>query len=121
VWVPGIVSGSEWGSYYEAMSEALAISVDSTGPNFGIEHLLDSVAESATLATFIGARTRVAWPTRHDLRRIRLQHPTPVYPWSLMWRTHNHHPSLQSFRDDLNDMRTPVTTSQTWAPVWSTA
>jgi hypothetical protein len=30
------------GSYYQAMSEAFEIRIDATGPNFGIEALLDS-------------------------------------------------------------------------------
>jgi DNA-binding transcriptional LysR family regulator len=121
VWVPGIVSGSEWGSYYKAMSETFNLQIDATGPNFGIEHLLDSITDSSTLSTFVGARTRIAWPTRHELKRIPVHHPTPAYPWSLAWRTGNHHPGLKALHDHLSAIQPPAATSQMWTPPWNVA
>jgi hypothetical protein len=119
VWVPGIVAGSEWGSFYEAMAEAFHICVDPAGPNFGIEHLLDTITDSTTLATFVGARTRVAWPTRHELKRIPIRRPTPVYPWPFAWHTVNRHPDLKELRDHLRQVSTPEPGSETWTPSWA--
>jgi hypothetical protein len=64
------------------MAQDFQIRIDPTGPNFGMEHLLDTITDSATLTTFIGPRMRIAWPARHELRRIPIRRPTPVYPWS---------------------------------------
>lgn len=112
--MPGIVAGSEWRDYYTAMAEEFGIQIDSTGPNFGVEHLLDTITDSATLATFVGSRTRVAWPAR--VRRIPIRHPTPVYPWSLAWHTVNHHPALDKLRDYLRHVPTPPSETDTWSP-----
>ncbi|MEU7894626.1 LysR family transcriptional regulator [Nonomuraea sp. NPDC049152] len=114
VWVPGIVAGSEWGDYYGAMAEEFGIHIDSTGPNFAVEHLLDTITDSATLATFVGSRTRIAWPAR--VRRIPIRHPTPAYPWSLAWHTVNHHPALDKLRDYLRHVPTPPLETDTWTP-----
>jgi DNA-binding transcriptional LysR family regulator len=119
VWVPGIVAGSEWGTYYEAMAVAFGIRIDPTGPNFGIEHVLDTIADSSTLSTFIGARTRIAWPTLHELKRIPIRRPTPVYPWSLAWHTVNRHPGLEELRDHLREVSAPDSGSETWTPDWA--
>ncbi len=117
VWVPGIVAGSEWGAYYESLAGAYGIDIDPAGPNFGIEHVLDTIADSATLATFVGARTRIAWPTRHELARVLLRAPTPVYPWSLAWHTVNRHPGLAALRDHLGERSAPE--PGTWVPAWA--
>ncbi|MFF0579321.1 hypothetical protein ACFY19_00740 [Streptosporangium saharense] len=41
------------------------------------------------------------WPAAHDLRRIPLEDPTPLYPHSLIWHAHNPHPSLTALRRHL--------------------
>ncbi|GAA1011837.1 LysR family transcriptional regulator [Acrocarpospora pleiomorpha] len=116
IWVPGIVAGSEWGGYYAAMAEEFGLHIDPTGPNFGIEHLMDTITDSATLSTFVGTRTRIVWPTRHDLRRIPVSHPTPVYPWSLARHTINRHPDLVKLRDYLLNLPTPAFRPDSWTP-----
>ncbi|WP_283135764.1 LysR family transcriptional regulator [Rhizohabitans arisaemae] len=116
IWIPGIVAGSEWGDYYVAMAEEFGLHIDSTGPNFGVEHLLDTIADSPTLATTFGARTRIAWLTGHGLRRVPIRHPTPVYPWSLAWHTVNRHPDLDELRDHLSNLREPTGRPGTWTP-----
>ncbi|MDT4928703.1 MAG: hypothetical protein QOF92_1570 [Pseudonocardiales bacterium] len=51
--------------------------IDAAGPNFGNEVLLDALADSADVATLVGARDRFIWPTNYDLRRIATETSTP--------------------------------------------
>lgn len=78
---------------------------------------MKTMSATATLATFVGSRTRIAWPTRHELKRIPIRHPTPVYPWSLAWHTVNHHPDLGKLRDHLRHVPTPAPPTDTWSPL----
>ncbi|MBB5160042.1 LysR family transcriptional regulator [Saccharopolyspora phatthalungensis] len=113
-WVPGIVSGSEWAEFYEDFAHAFTLDIDSTGPNFGTESLLDSIADSRSMLTFFGDRTRAAWPQR--LARIPLAGPTPVYPWSVVWHTGNQHPGLREFVTHLRQSFTPPARGEVWLP-----
>ncbi|MGW4485842.1 LysR family transcriptional regulator [Amycolatopsis sp. NPDC004368] len=93
-WVPGIRRGSEWEGFYAELSAEFGVDVDPTGPNFGLEALLDTLAESRTLLTFVGEKIRIAWPERHDLQRIPVVDPVLCYPWSLVWRRGTGHRGL---------------------------
>jgi DNA-binding transcriptional LysR family regulator len=121
LWVPGIVAGSEWGGFYAAMAEAFGIDIDATGPNFGMEHLFDTITDSATLTTFAGTRTRIAWPMRHELRRVPIRRPMLVYPWSLAWHEVNRHPALRELRDHLQETSSPAPAAESWTPAWTPA
>jgi DNA-binding transcriptional LysR family regulator len=119
IWMPGIVAGSEWGAYYEEFATAFGLTIDAKGPNFGVEHLLQTVSESASLATFVGARTHLVWTARQDLRRIPVREPMPIYPHSLIWRSDNPHPALTALRRHLaRGPRSPRNT-ETWTPSWA--
>jgi DNA-binding transcriptional LysR family regulator len=115
IWIPGIVPGTEWAAYYDELAATFGLSIDAIGPNFGTEALLDVIAGSSTLATFVGEQTRLVWPADHDLRRITVQDPAPVYPHSLIWRSDNPHPALRRLRDHLGTRRPAA---RTWAPQW---
>jgi DNA-binding transcriptional LysR family regulator len=117
IWMPGMMPGSEWRRYYEELSRAFTLAIDMAGPSFGVEVLLDELAGSAELATFVGAGTRYFWPESFDLRRIPIVDPAPVYPHSIIWREDNPHPALTAFLHHLQSTaRTP--THQTWVPPW---
>ncbi|GAA1947351.1 LysR family transcriptional regulator [Amycolatopsis minnesotensis] len=107
VWMPGIAGGSEWEDFYRELSEDFGITVDATGPDFGIEALLDVVAESATTLTFVGDRTSIVWPQDHDLRRIPVAGPMPYYPHSLVWRTGDRHHGLPELIAHLDEVFAP--------------
>ncbi|MEU0005281.1 LysR family transcriptional regulator [Streptomyces sp. NPDC006314] len=119
IWMPGIVDGTEWAAYYAALAAGFGLTIDSVGPNFGTEALLDAVADSASLATFVGERTRLVWPAEHDLRRIPLTDPTPVYPHSLVWDAANAHPGLAALRTHLTARSPARPASRTWTPAWA--
>ncbi|MDL4819373.1 LysR family transcriptional regulator [Actinomadura opuntiae] len=116
IWMPGIVAGTEWAAFYADLAAAFGLTIDSVGPSFGLEPLLDTIADSATLATFAGDRTRLVWPADHGLRRVPVQGPTPVYPHSLIWHRDNPHPALTALRDHLGH---PASAAGTWTPEWS--
>ncbi|MFD3873190.1 LysR family transcriptional regulator [Streptomyces sp. NPDC058623] len=120
IWMPGIVPGTEWAAYYEDLVAAFDLTIEATGPNFGSDALLDTVADTPALATFMGERTRLVWPAGHGLRRIPVTDPTPVYPHSLLWHRDNPHPALTTLRTHLATIPTPAGPApETWTPNWA--
>ncbi|WP_329170293.1 LysR family transcriptional regulator [Streptomyces decoyicus] len=119
IWMPGIVAGTEWAAYYDDLAAAFGLTIEVTGPDFGTEPLLDTIADSSVLATFVGEQTRLVWPADHDLRRIAVHDPTPVYPHSLIWRGDNPHPALTTLRTYLDPLRSGRCDAETWVPKWA--
>lgn len=117
IWIPGIRPGTEWAEFYQALSEAFGLSIDALGPNFGDEALMDALAESSSLATLVGSGDRYLWPQTHDLRRIPLREPTPVYPHVLLSRAGDQHPVLTALREHLSASR-PRPHGEVWVPDW---
>ena len=62
IWMPGIVPGTEWAAYYDDLAAEFGLTIEATGPNFGSEPLLDTIADSSALATFVGEQTRSSGP-----------------------------------------------------------
>lgn len=118
IWMPGYVAGTEWAAYYDELAAAFGLTIDTVGPNFGIEPLVDVIAGSADLATFVGDQTRLLWPADYDLRRIPLRDPVPVYPHSLVWHGGNPHPGLATLRSHLAARPVPGNAG-TWTPYWA--
>jgi len=122
IWMPGIVTGTEWAAFYDELAAAFGLTIDAIGPNFGTEPLLETVADSPELATFIGAESRIVWPAHWDLRRVPVHAPTPVYPHSLIWRRDNPHPGLAALRAYLIPPKTGhvgAAGADTWTPPWA--
>ncbi|MFJ5609661.1 LysR family transcriptional regulator [Streptomyces sp. NPDC093221] len=118
IWMPGIVPGSEWGAYYDDLVDEFGLTIEATGPNFGSDALLDTLAETPALATFMGEPTRLIWPAGHGLRRIPVTDPTPVYPHALLWHRDNPHPALAVLRAHLAAAATAHDAAGTWRPDW---
>ncbi|MFG3532328.1 LysR family transcriptional regulator [Streptomyces sp. NPDC047917] len=118
IWIPGIRPRTEWAAFYQALSEAFGLSIDALGPDFGDEALMDALADSASLATLVGGGDRYVWPQTHDLRRVPLREPTPVYTHVLLSRSGDRHPVLTALRDHLraSRLRTP---DDLWVPDWT--
>ncbi|MEV8474442.1 LysR family transcriptional regulator [Streptomyces sp. NPDC051173] len=119
IWMPGLVAGTEWAAFYDDLAAAFGLTIEATGPDFGTEPLLDTIAGSSVLATFVGEQTRMVWPAEHDLRRVPLHDPTPVYPHSLIWRSDNPHPALTTLRDHLRSARPRHRGAGVWTPEWA--
>ena len=90
-WVPGIVAGSEWETFFLDFAAAFSLDIDPTGYAVGTESVFDAVAASRSLATFVGERSRIGWPGNLGLVRLPLADPVPLYPWSLVWRADTEH------------------------------
>ncbi|MFE7620623.1 LysR family transcriptional regulator [Streptomyces sp. NPDC057496] len=118
IWMPGIVPGTEWGAYYDDLVAEFGLTIEATGPNFGSDALLDTIADTPALATFMGGNTRLVWPTGHGLRLIPVTDPMPVYPHSLIWHRDNPHPALAALRAHLAATTTGHDTAGTWTPHW---
>jgi DNA-binding transcriptional LysR family regulator len=116
IWMPGIVPGTEWAAYYAELAAAFRLSIDAIGPNFGTEVVLDTIADSAEVATLVGEGVRLLWPAGHDLRRVPIKDPMPVYPHSLVWRRDNPHPALAALRTHL---RPGARAADVWRPSWA--
>ena len=74
------------------MAAEFGLRIEQTHPDFGTEPLLDVIADSADIATFVPERMQILWPDGHDLRRILIRDPAPLYPNSLIWRNDNEFP-----------------------------
>ncbi|MFJ9039680.1 LysR family transcriptional regulator [Streptomyces sp. NPDC102406] len=119
IWMPSLTPGTEWAAYYAELAADFGLTIDAHGPNFGTDHLLQTVADSATVATFMGPRTPLAYPAGLDLRTIPVHRPTPVYPHSLLWREDNPHPGLTALRAHLaRGYRAPAADTH-WLPGWA--
>ncbi|WP_043262621.1 LysR family transcriptional regulator [Streptomyces sp. CT34] len=118
IWVPGIAPRSEWAEFYAQLATVFDLRIDAAGPHFGDEVLLDTLADSAEVATLVGARDRYIWPTNYDLRRIPIVNPTLAYPLSLILSRANPHPGLRGIITHLGTLpRLPETV---WLPSWAT-
>ncbi|MEU6243088.1 LysR family transcriptional regulator [Streptomyces sp. NPDC047024] len=118
IWMPGIAPGTEWAAYYDALVAEFGLTIEVTGPNFGSDALLDTIADTPALATFMGEPTRLVWPAGHGLRRIPVTDPTPVYPHSLLWHRDNPHPALATLRAYLAGATPAHDAPGTWVPDW---
>ena len=118
IWMPGILPGSEWAAYYDDLVAEFGLTIEATGPNFGSDALLDTIADTPALATFMSEQTRLVWPADHGLRRIPVTDPTPVYPHSLLWHRDNPHPALATLRAHLAATAAGHDAAGTWAPAW---
>ncbi|GHB80361.1 LysR family transcriptional regulator [Streptomyces viridiviolaceus] len=121
IWMPGLVPGTEWAAYYDGLAAEFGLTIEATGPNFGSDALLDTVADTPALATFMGEQTRLVWPAGHGLRRIPVTGPTPVYPHSLLWHRDHPHPALATLRAHLGAAASGHDAAGTWTPGWVTA
>jgi DNA-binding transcriptional LysR family regulator len=117
IWVPGIAPRSEWAEFYDQLTTEFDLRVDAAGPNFGNEVLLDTLADSADVATLVGARDRYVWPTSYDIRRIPIVNPTIAYPISLILPRTNPHPGLRAIINHFGSLAPLPET--TWLPSWA--
>jgi DNA-binding transcriptional LysR family regulator len=119
IWMPAIVPGTEWAAFYDELAAAFGLTIDTIGPNFGTDALLEVIADSPALGTFVSDQMRLVWPAHYDLRRIAVHDPTPVYPHSLIWRRDNPHPALAALRGYLRSTRPAHHDPGTWTPNWA--
>ncbi|MGW7514439.1 LysR family transcriptional regulator [Streptomyces sp. NPDC054796] len=118
IWVPGIAPRSEWAEFYDQLATDFDLRVDAAGPHFGDEVLLEALADSADVATLVGARDRYTWPPGSGLRRIPIVNPTLAYPLSLMFPGTHPHPGLRAVIRHLASLA--PSPERVWLPAWAT-
>jgi DNA-binding transcriptional LysR family regulator len=116
-WVPGIVAGSEWETFYQDFAAAFGLDIDPTGYAVGSESVFDAIAASRSLVTLVGDRSRVGWPGGLGLVRLPVVDPVPVYPWSLIWRADTRHQGTLRLVEHVNgSFEPPVARTALWLP-----
>jgi DNA-binding transcriptional LysR family regulator len=113
-WMPGNTPGTEWTAWFTDLAAEFALRIETRGPNFGFDQLLDDVARSTDTFTFAGEGVRVPW--HPDLVRIPVAPPVPCYAHSLLWRRDNRHPLLPALVAHLKGGYRPPTRAECWLP-----
>lgn len=119
IWMPNMAEGTEWSAFYSELAATFRLTIDTIGPNFGTDAILEVIAGSSTLATFMAEEIRLVWPAGYDMRRIPIRDPTPLYPHSLVWRSDNPHPALTALRRFVGARKHKEASGETWMPRWA--
>ena len=114
-WVPGIVEGSEWETFFLDFAAAFGLDIDPTGYAVGAESVFDAVAASRSLVTYVGERSRIGWPGNLGVVRLPVADPAPLYPWSLIWRADTAHQGARRLAEHVKRSFAP---SAAGAAVW---
>lgn len=114
VWMPGNTPGSEWADFYDALAQQFDIVIDTRGPNFGLEFLLDELAGSSDKASFLGPGIKA--PMRGDVTQIPIADPALVYPFALLWDERFEHRSLSRLRAWLGERLAASRPDSLWVP-----
>ncbi|AXB47969.1 LysR family transcriptional regulator [Amycolatopsis albispora] len=112
--MPGNEPGSEWADYYHHLRHEFGFGVETAGPDFGLDHMLDEIARSADRCTFGGERMRVPWHA--GIVQLPVVDPTPLYPWSMLWHRRNRHPALPVLIEHIAERVRPFDPATQWLP-----
>lgn len=112
-WMPGNARDSEWAEFYDHLSAEFGVRIDTSGPVFGSDHMMERIGASPDLITFAN---KTQFPRYADVVEVALTDPTPVYPWSLMWHKANRHPSLPTFVAHVQRRYDPRAVRNPWMP-----
>ncbi|MEU5712101.1 LysR family transcriptional regulator [Streptomyces flaveolus] len=89
LWAPGPLDRLD---FLHQFADRFAIRNSATSVNLGLAHFLAEVAAEPRRFSLLPAD--VPLPDVPRLRSVPLVHPTPLYAWSLLWRTGAGHPGL---------------------------
>ncbi|MER7015766.1 LysR family transcriptional regulator [Saccharopolyspora sp. NPDC000359] len=113
-WMPGNEPGSEWADFYDCLAQEFGLTIDTSGPNFGLDHMLDYLAASPDRFTFGGELLRVPW--HPGIVHLPIVDPTPVYLHSMLWQRDNRHPVLPRLIHHITSRRRPFDPEHQWLP-----
>lgn len=112
-WMPGNTPDSDHAEYYRFLSDEFGVKIDTSGPLFGRDQVMEKIGASPDLITF-GNKTQ--FPGYPDVVQISVTDPMPVYPWSLMWHEANRHPSLPLLIAHVKARYRPYDARGQWVP-----
>ncbi len=84
---------SEWEHYVRRLADAFDLSLTLSGAALSDEHFVERLWSHGDMACLVGAD--VSYGDSPDIRSIPLVDPTPVYPWSMVWRRQAGHPLVE--------------------------
>lgn len=113
-WMPYTARASEWADFWRALCPEFGILIDTSGPNLGLEHHVDVLSRSKDRMGFVGEKMHVPW--HPDVVQIPIFEPTPVYPFSLLWRHDNRHPTLNLLVEHVKAGYRPFDPERQWLP-----
>ncbi|MEU7277326.1 LysR family transcriptional regulator [Streptomyces sp. NPDC045431] len=90
LWAPGELDRLD---FLRRFANRFGIRTSATSVNLGLAHFLAEVAEGPRRFSLLPAD--VPLPDVPGVRSVPLVSPTPLYAWSLLWRTGNGHPGLR--------------------------
>ena len=112
-WMPGNAGDSEWADYYRFFSAEFGVAIDTSGPVFGRDHIMEKIGASPDLIMF-AAKTQLTGSP--DVVHLPVTDPTPVYPWSLLWHQLNRHPALPLLIAHTQARYRPYDHDRQWLP-----
>ncbi|WP_432488946.1 LysR family transcriptional regulator [Kineococcus sp. SYSU DK018] len=83
LWFPMAAAPLEWRGYAAELCVVAGIDLDTTGSTFGFQQWAEDVTTGASAPSLIGEAMRTPDPR---MRTVPVVDPTPVFPWSLLWR-----------------------------------
>jgi DNA-binding transcriptional LysR family regulator len=92
IWLPGSGGAAEWLSYLQAMCARFDVPIDDSGVSYDLRHTLEQTRYGKRRVTLAGADMELAPDL--DLKVLPFE-PSPLFPWSLVWRRGKAHPALR--------------------------
>lgn len=92
IWLPGSGGAAEWLSYLQAMCNRFDVPIDDSGVSYDLRHTLEQTRYGKRRVTLAGADMELAPDL--DLKVLPFE-PSPLFPWSLVWRRGKAHPALR--------------------------
>lgn len=89
LWAPGVLDRLD---FLHRFADRFGIRSTATSVNLGLAHFLAEVAKGPDRFSLVPAD--VPLPDVPGVRSVPLVDPTPLYAWSLLWRSGNAHPGL---------------------------
>ncbi|MFD9355713.1 LysR family transcriptional regulator [Streptomyces sp. NPDC060031] len=91
LWTPGALGRLD---FLHRFAERFGIRDRAEGPNLGLDHFLAGL--SADVRRFALMPADAPLPRTPAIRSVPLVDPTPLYAWSLLWRSTSGHPRLDA-------------------------
>ena len=92
IWLPSLDGPVEWLAYLRRMSESLDVPLDDSGVSYDLRHTLEQTRYGKQRITLAGADMDLS----PDLNlRVLPFEPSPLYPWSVVWRKGKKRPALR--------------------------
>jgi DNA-binding transcriptional LysR family regulator len=92
IWLPGHGGPGEWLSYVEELCGKFGVPIDDSGVSYDLRHTLEQTRYGKRRVTLAGADMELAPDL--DLTVLPFE-PSPLFPWSLVWRRGKAHPALR--------------------------